>query len=259
MSTVIDLIIVGLILGLTYVLTSEGLWGAVLMFFNVIFAGLIAFNFYEPLANLIDSTKINWGFSDTLCMLGLFSVSLLLLRMATETLGPAMVRFPLPIYHIGRLVFGLGGALVTMAIVILAFEAAPVHKKVFYTIGYDSKPPFKLGLDHQWLGFFQHTTGAIFARYGSGEFDPFGEYGRSRTGERFQVRVFDPRAKWLIEHQESRPYGDESILGGEAGSEAAAGQGAPSSGGPPSGGPPGGPPAGKKGRGGPGGAAGPPI
>ena len=38
---------------MTYALTSEGLWGAALMFFNVLFAGLIAFNFYEPLAELL--------------------------------------------------------------------------------------------------------------------------------------------------------------------------------------------------------------
>ena len=83
-----------LIVGLTYVLTSEGLWGAALMFFNVLFGAMIAFNFYEPLAKLIDSTGITWGFSDTLCMLGLFCVSVLLLRMTTETIAPAMVRFP---------------------------------------------------------------------------------------------------------------------------------------------------------------------
>ena len=37
---------------------------------------------------------------------------------------------------------------------ILAFHAAPVHKKIFTAVKYDTKPPFGLGLDHQWLGFF---------------------------------------------------------------------------------------------------------
>jgi uncharacterized membrane protein required for colicin V production len=119
MAVIMDLIICFLILGLTYALTSEGLWGAALMFFNVLFSAMIAFNFYEPVANLIDSTGIPWGFSDTLSMLGLFCLSVVLLRMTTETIAPAMVRFPLPIYHLGRLVFGLGGAVVTIAIVIL--------------------------------------------------------------------------------------------------------------------------------------------
>src|SRR5262245_50007892 len=113
MAALINVIIVGLILGLTYALTSEGLWGAALMFFNVVFAGIIAFNFYEPLAAMLDRTGIGWGFSDTLCLLGLFCVVLVLLRMTTETIAPAMVRFPTAVYHAGRLLFGLAGAAVT--------------------------------------------------------------------------------------------------------------------------------------------------
>jgi uncharacterized membrane protein required for colicin V production len=209
MAIIMDLIICFLILGLTYALTSEGLWGAALMFFNVLFSAMIAFNFYEAVANLIDSTGIPWGFSDTLSMLGLFCISVLLLRMTTETIAPAMVRFPTPVYHLGRFVFGIGGALVTIAIVILAFHTAPVHKKIFTTVKYDTKPPFNLGLDHHWLGFFQYETGAVFTALGSGQRDPFGAYGRTRTGTRIPVKVFDPRAKWLLEHQDARPYGDD--------------------------------------------------
>ena len=37
---------------------------------------MIAFNFYEPLAVMLDRTGIGWGFSDTLCMLRLFCVAL---------------------------------------------------------------------------------------------------------------------------------------------------------------------------------------
>jgi hypothetical protein len=213
---VIDLVLGFFIVLMTYVVSSEGLWGSALMFFNVLFSGMIAFNFYEPLARLIDSTGIGWGFSDTLSLMSIFCVSLLLLRMTTETLAPAMVRFPVPIYHAGRLLFALGTSLVTMAILILAFHVAPVHKKIFGAIDYEYRPPFKLGLDHQWLGFFQYTTGGVFARYGVGKRDPFGEYGRSGT-QRVPVQVFDPRARWLLDHQEARPYGTGPILAEDAG------------------------------------------
>jgi uncharacterized membrane protein required for colicin V production len=235
MPIIMDLIILFLLLGLTYALTSEGLWGAALMFFNVLFSAMIAFNFYEPVATLIDSTGIPWGFSDTLSMLGLFCISVLLLRMTTETIAPAMVRFPTAVYHLGRFVFGIGGALVTIAIVILAFHTAPVHKKIFTTVKYDTKPPFGQGLDHQWLGFFQYETGQVFATLGSGQRDPFGAYGRAGGG-RIPVRVFDPRGKWLIEHQDARPYGEDTdkvltVDAGEAGAAApaapAGGEGAP--------------------------------
>jgi hypothetical protein len=218
----IDLVIVLLTLGLTYVLTSEGLWGSALMFFNVLFAAMIAFNFYEPLAVLLDSTGINWGFSDTLCMLSLFIISLLLLRMTTETIAPAMVRFPLPVYHIGRLFFGLAGAAVTMAIILLGFHAAPVHKKIFTTIDTKAKPPFGLGLDHLWLGYFQYETGAVFSRLGAGQRDPYHTYGHGG-----RVKVFDPKAEWLLLHEQYRPYGEAtSDEGGEAGAAQQGGQAA---------------------------------
>jgi hypothetical protein len=219
MEVIFNLVLVGLVLGLTYALTSEGLWGAALMFFNILFAGMIAFNFYEPLAVLLDRTGIGWGFSDTLCFLVLFGVALVGFRLTTETLAPAMVRFPTPIYHAGRLIFGLGGALLTVAILLIGYECAPVHKKLFRAYTYESKPPFGLGLDHQWLGFFQHETGGAFVRYNAGAPDPFRTYGQGRN-----INLFDPRGEWLINHQNARPYGTETVPPpDEGGGEAAGG------------------------------------
>jgi hypothetical protein len=216
MKVVIDLIISGLGLLLIYVLTSEGLWGAALMFFNVLFGAMVAFNFYEPLASLLDRTGINWGFSDTLCMLGLFCVTVVVLRLTTETIAPVMVRFPMPVYHAGRLLFAVAGAAVTMAVVILAFHAAPVDKKIFGVIRHDTKPPWGLGLDHQFLGFFQYETGAVFGRYGAGQRDPHHQYGHGA-----RLNLFDPRAEWLLKHYDARPYGTGTVLSDESDSGAA--------------------------------------
>lgn len=219
----LDTIFVALILFTTYVLTSEGAWGAALMFFNVLFGAMIAFNFYEPVAGLIDSTGIGWSFSDTLAMMLIFCLSVFLLRLTTETLAPVMVRFPTPVYHIVRLVFGLGTSLVTFAVILLAFHAAPVHKKMFGYIDYDRKPPFGMALDHRWLGFFQYTTGDIFARYGAGSRDPYRSYGKTGGNQFEPVKLFDPRGRWLLDQQEARPYGEGEIVGDSAGGAAAAG------------------------------------
>jgi hypothetical protein len=237
MEAIINLIIVGLILGLTYALTSEGLWGAALMFFNVVFAGMIAFNFYEPLAALLDGTGIKWGFSDTLCLLGIFMVAVVALRLTTETLAPAMVRFPMAIYHPGRFIFGIAGAAVTVAILLLGFECAPVHKKVFKAFDYKSKQVFGMvALDHHWLGFFQHATGDVFTQYNAGSPDPFHTYGQGQ-----RLNLFDPRNEWLINHQNGRPYGTETVPppATEEGGEKAGAAGAEGQQGAPAGPPPG--------------------
>ncbi len=222
----IDTIFVALILFTTYVLTSEGAWGAALMFFNVLFGALIALNFYEPLANLIDSTGIGWSFSDTLSMMLIFCVSVFLLRLTTESLAPVMVRFPAPVYHITRLVFGLGTSLVTFSVILLAFHAAPVHKKIFGYIDYNTKPPFGLALDHRLLGFFQYTTGDIFARYGVGSRDPYRSYGKTGGNQFEPVKLFDPRGRWLLDQQDARPYGEGEIGGDATGGSSAASSGA---------------------------------
>jgi hypothetical protein len=188
---------------------SEGLWGAALMFFNVLFASLITFNFYEPLAGLIieqagaDSTVAS--FADSVTMMLLFAVSLLLLRLATESISPSMVRFPTPLYHLGRVIFAIGGALIMVAMLLLGYEASPVQKTIMGTWDYKYPPKIMGGerFDKDYLAFFQYTTGYTFPRNGIGPVD-----------KEFPNRpfLFDPEAKWLITHQKARPYGTGDII-----------------------------------------------
>ena len=163
MNLLINFIVAFLALGLMYVLTSEGLWGSALMFFNVLFAAMVAFNFYEPLARLIDSTQINWGFSDTLCLLGLFCIALVILRMITETIAPVMVRFPVAVYHAGRLVFGLAGAGVAMAVIILAFHCAGAQEDL-----QRDQPRIQAAV---WFGARSFVAGILSVRDGRGVFE----------------------------------------------------------------------------------------
>src|SRR5882724_9969436 len=57
------------------------------------------------------------------------------------------------------------GSALTMALVILAFDTAPVHKKVFGAIDYKAMVPFNQGLERKWLAFFQYSTGQIFVTH----------------------------------------------------------------------------------------------
>ncbi len=222
MSTVVDLSVLGLIAGMTYALMSEGLWGAALMFFNALFAALIALNFYEPLAVLIvENVSMAADFADSVSLMVLFIVALLLLRLTTETIAPSMVRFPTPVYHVGRVVFGFGGAVITMAMLLLGYQASPVQKKMLGVMDYKYDPMYHRRFDRDLLGFFQYTSGYTFARNGVGpEGDP-----------EFPDRpnLFDPKAEWLMVHQHVRPYGTEQVL--EEAPDAAAPGAAPAAGG----------------------------
>src|SRR3989442_2493658 len=92
---VIDVMLVPGMLGMGWSVTSEGLWGAALMFVNVMFAGLIAFDLYEPVAKFIDQNLgFMAAFSDFVALVVLFSFAFTLIRYLTDNLGPTMVRFP---------------------------------------------------------------------------------------------------------------------------------------------------------------------
>jgi uncharacterized membrane protein required for colicin V production len=200
MGLAIDAVIVVLILGMTWALMSEGLWGAALMFFNILFASLITFNFYEPLANLLATNMpAASGFADTACLTLIFLITLVILRVATESMAPTSVRFPNPVYHAGRVLFGFAGSMMVVAIMLLAFHTAPIHRKMFSVIDHDTKPPFGRGLDRWFLGFIQYTTGYPFSRHGN-SLDPYKEFG--------DAYVFDRQGRWLIDHEDARPYGD---------------------------------------------------
>lgn len=229
MAWIFDAVVFFLILGMTYALSSEGLWGAALMFFNALFAAMITLNFYEPLAQMIASNvDFLSGYADALCILVIFTVSLLILRLITENLAPAMVRYPTPLYHAGRFVFAVLGSAVTMGMILIALDASPVNKKILGSMDYKSVPFFKVRLDKEMLAFFQWSTGYVFTR--NGPPDPYKEFGN--------VRAFDPRGDWLLRAQQARPYPKGQDLfaddsGSSEGGAAPAEGGAPAAGGAP--------------------------
>jgi uncharacterized membrane protein required for colicin V production len=245
MASVIDLIILGVTLGITYALVSEGLWGSALMFFNVLFAALISFNFYEPLAQLIiDNSEYGQSYADSISMMLLFLVPLLLLRLTTDSLAPMLVRFPSAMHYVGSALFGFGASAITVGMLLLAYQASPVQKKLLGAIDYAHVPFYKLRFDRDFLAFFQYSTGYTFARNGEGPPDKMREF-------KERPLVFDPEGLWLMLHQQYRPNGEGDIF-----AEATGAEGAPAATGTPAAGGPGGPGGQGAGMGIPGGTAG---
>ncbi|HWE37381.1 MAG TPA: hypothetical protein VG406_12505 [Isosphaeraceae bacterium] len=194
MAYFIDVLLAGIALGVFIFLWGERLWGAALMFFNVAIAGLVAFNLYEPVAQiLVDNVWDVGGYVDVLVYGGLFWLVLIALRVITDFTMPKQVRFPALVDLLGRVAFALGTGALAAAIVMTLFETAPVGRKVFGAIAADDRAPFNLGLDHAWLGFIEQI-----AKRRSG---PMARGGRSVAPE----HPVDFRAQtWLDKRQASR-------------------------------------------------------
>src|SRR5262249_30189121 len=96
-------------LAVGYAMLREGVFTAFLMLCNVIFAGLITFNFYEPLADLLEENLNDTfrAYSDAVCMVALFGVSLGLLRLATNTIANAEPNFIFGVRRSGGFFFGM--------------------------------------------------------------------------------------------------------------------------------------------------------
>lgn len=99
-----------LMLILAYAFMREGAVTSFCMMCNVFLAGVLAFNFWEPIADQFDEMFAGSalaGYEDFLCLAFLFSLILALLRLLTHRLVPTQVEFAPQIQQIGSILIGL--------------------------------------------------------------------------------------------------------------------------------------------------------
>jgi hypothetical protein len=170
MDAIFGLILLLIVAGVTWCVAGEGPWGAVLTFLSVLFAGLLAMNFFEPVANLLDSMigSAVEDYSDLVALLGLFALFTFLLRLASDNISPTEIEVDGRLHQVTRWLFGLMTGYLTMAILLTSLHTAPLPRnflgfKPEGTNFFDISAP-----DRQWLGFTQHvsekilSTGKIF-------------------------------------------------------------------------------------------------
>jgi len=167
--SVFGLILVLIIAIVTWCVASEGAFGAGLTFLCVLFAGLLAMNFFEPLADILDGlgSELRY-YSDFIALVGLFALFVFLGRLATDGIAPTEIEYDSRIYNAARWLFGLATGYTTMAILLTAVHTAPLPRE-FLGFSPERKNLFEFAApDRQWLGFTQHVsekilgTGAIF-------------------------------------------------------------------------------------------------
>jgi len=150
------------------VLYPEGLWSNAVRLVNVVTAALVAMNFFEPLANFIEG----WGewfasatyFWDFLSLWIVFAVSMIVMRLATDSISRVKVRFLKVVDRAGSAFFAacVGGVL--LSFVMTTLHTAPLAANFLFG-GFDpSRRMLLVGPDRQWLGFVQHASKGAFAR-----------------------------------------------------------------------------------------------
>lgn len=170
-----------IILAIAYAYSVEGLFTACTMFINVLLAGMFAFNFWEPLADMLEPELAGaaaLGYEDALVLVLLFWLALGSLRLVTNQLANAEIEMPLLAQRIGGAVFGLLTGYLVCGFLACVLQTLPWHENFMgFEPKYEQGRPLRRVLppDRVWLAFM-HRVGAGAFSQGSETFDKDGSF-----------------------------------------------------------------------------------
>ena len=197
---VLCLLILGACFGF---LSRDGLWNNALVLVNVVFAGLLAMNFYEWLANWMtnfsEDVHSYVSFFDFLALWACFVLFMAVFRAATDAVSRVRVRFLKIVDLYGGIVLSLCVGWVMVGFTLVSLHTAPLGQ---YPLLGCFQPQNRLFLgvlapDREWLGFTRYQS--------------WGPYCRSVGGKQFEQCIF-PRD--FIETQLERRMHIENYMVG---------------------------------------------
>ncbi|HJT76934.1 MAG TPA: hypothetical protein VJ739_06995 [Gemmataceae bacterium] len=167
-----------------YVFWREGPLTAVTMFVNLLLAGLVAFNFFEPLADLLDpifAGSVVAGYEDGLCLVGLFALTFGLLRLATNSMATTELEYPGWLLRGGSVLFGLLTGYLAAGFLVCVLQTLPWQENFLgFNPRYDPDQPLAgarqyLPPDRVWLALMRYAGAYGFCNheeYNASDEDP---------------------------------------------------------------------------------------
>lgn len=167
-----------------FICFREGIVTAFCMFCNVFLAGLLAFCFFEPLADLLDpmfAGSAVQGYEDFFVLFGLFAILLTLFRWLTNALAPNTIEFFTGLQEGGGALLGLATGYLFCGFLVVLLQTLPWHQEFMgFTGVYDPNQTGSalrrvLPPDRVWLALMNRASlvamsrEAPFDRHGSFE------------------------------------------------------------------------------------------
>lgn len=184
MTIFFTLLMLVIFVGVFASIMNEGLWSNAISLINVVIAGLLATNYFEPVANWLEaqvpSGKMFW---DIIAVWGVFAFSFGLMRFATDQVSRYRVRFKAPLERLGGFFFGAWVAWVFLCFTMMTLHTAPLSRNfMFLAFRPEERLLFGLAPDRRWLGFMNKMSRTTFSRWPDEddprryEFDPYGQF-----------------------------------------------------------------------------------
>jgi hypothetical protein len=210
----IDFALLVILALVTWNVAAEGAWGAASMLLCVIFAGLVAMNLFEPLANYLQTLlPADWGVwsirLDFICLMGLFGGGVFLLKLMAEKLVPSFIAVHSRLYDVCRFGFALMTGYVTIAFLLAALHTASLPREF---LGFTPERKNFFGLtapDREWLGLVQFISERSMRS---------SEEGRIFDGAQFEVPEHENRVwpTYIIRYATRREQYAAAASGGTA-------------------------------------------
>ncbi len=189
-------------------LFAEGMWSNAVRLVNLVTAGLVATNFWEPVARWAEDMEASFTyFWDFLVLWGLFGATLIVLRLATDTISRVKVRFLRIADRIGSGFFAACCGWIMVCFTTMTLHTAPLARNFLYgAFKPEEKMLFGLAPDRQWLGFVRFVSKGVYARGLSEEELRSGKYGTDPSeSERTRgLAVFDRGSKFMSTYDTRR-------------------------------------------------------
>lgn len=174
-------------MALTY---NEGIWSNAIRLINVVTAGLLAMNFFEPLARVLDGVNATFTyFWDFIALWVIFGVSMVAFRYLTGFASKVNVRFLKIADQIGSPVLALWVGWVLVGFTLTTFHTAPLARNFLFG-GFRPGEKMFVGMapDQQWLGFVQQASKGSLSRSVPDPFDPGGRFIATYTTRRTNLQ-----------------------------------------------------------------------
>jgi Colicin V production protein len=185
----LELILVAIFLLCVGFIFNEGLWGACILLFNVLLAATLAVNFFEPVANWLDSMAPSYTFlCDIVAIWVCFAAALVVLRLITGVLSRHRVRFKRPVDLAGGVFFSVWIGWIMVQFTLFSFHVAPLGRNF---MGFQEKPDSRMFLnlapDRNWLAYM-HTLSKS------------GSLARTPPANDPNAYVFDPQGDFILKY-----------------------------------------------------------
>ncbi len=214
----LGLFLLAIFIGCVAMLWNEGMWSNAITLVNVTLAGLIATNYFEPLAARLDRMSPQYTYLwDFFMLWGVFALVYGVMRAVTDSISRHRVRFKMPVEHTGRVIFAIWAAWIMVGLTTMSLHLAPLGPNHFG--GAFAKKPTSgnfLGMapDRQWMAFVQKSSrGALSRSHRQGAQAGYHPHPDDQQKGR---RVFDPQGDLVVKYRHRRAAFDTGRKENEA-------------------------------------------